>query len=151
MKIGIRTPSLKKSFKARTTGALKRKIKKTSNPLYGKKGMGLLKNPKKAMYNKVYRKTTVGVSSIFSSNKHRKISSNNQKEYNKSYNEFETITQKERKPIVWKKWHAYAFFALSTVTIVYYIKEGKGLLISLLSGLAGGAIFTYLLARFTNE
>lgn len=151
MKIGLRTPSLKKSFKARTTGALKRKIKKASNPLYGRKGMGLLKNPKKAMYNKAYRKTTVGVSSLFSSNKRRKSSSNNQRIYSKSNYESETIKPKERKLIVWKKWHAYAFVALSLCAIIYYIKDGKGLLISLLSGLAGGVIFTYLLARFTNE
>ena len=151
MKIGLRTPSLKKSFKARTTGAFKRKLKKATNPLYGKKGMGLLKNPKKAMYNKVYRKTTVGVRSLFSSNKRRKPSSKNQKNYGKLNNEFETIKPKERKPIVWKKWHAYAFAVLSLCAIIYYIKDGKGLLISLLSGLAGGAIFTYLLARFTND
>lgn len=59
MKVGFRTPSLKKSFKARTTGKLKRKMKKTVNPFYGKKGMGFTKNPKKAIYNKVYHKTTV--------------------------------------------------------------------------------------------
>ena len=58
MKIGLRTPSLKKSLKARTTGKLKRKIKKASNPLYGKKGMGYIKDPKKAVKNKIYKKTT---------------------------------------------------------------------------------------------
>ncbi|WP_238143163.1 TM2 domain-containing protein [Streptococcus suis] len=59
MKIGLRTPSLKKSLKARTTGKLKRQMKKAVNPLYGKKGMGLINNPKKAVYNKVYSKATV--------------------------------------------------------------------------------------------
>jgi len=59
MKIGIRTPSLKKSFKARTTGRLNRTLKKSVNPLYGKKGMGYIKNPEKAIYNKVYHKVTV--------------------------------------------------------------------------------------------
>ena len=49
MKIGLRTPSLKKSFKARTTGRLKRKIKKATNPFHGKKGMGYIKNPKRAI------------------------------------------------------------------------------------------------------
>ena len=58
MKIGVRKPSLKKSFKARTTGRIKRKIKRTVNPFYGKKGLGFIKNPKKAIYNKIYRKTT---------------------------------------------------------------------------------------------
>lgn len=64
MKIGVRKPSLKKSIKARTTGKMKRKLKKSINPLYGKKGMGWVNNPKKAMYNKVYNKTTVGVSDL---------------------------------------------------------------------------------------
>lgn len=64
MKIGIRTPSMKKMFKARTTGRAKRAIKKAVNPLYGKKGMGLL-HPKKAVYNKVYKKTTIGFGDIF--------------------------------------------------------------------------------------
>lgn len=64
MKIGFRTPSLKKSLKARTTGRIKRSIKKSINPLYGKKGMGLINNPKKAVYNKVYSKTSFGLSDI---------------------------------------------------------------------------------------
>ena len=57
MKIGIRKPSLKRTVKARTTGALKRKVKGSVNPLYGQKGMGIL-HPKRAIYNKVYKKTT---------------------------------------------------------------------------------------------
>lgn len=64
MKIGFRTPSLKKSLKARTTGRAKRTVKSAINPLYGKKGMGVL-HPKKAIYNKVYKKTTFGLSDIF--------------------------------------------------------------------------------------
>ena len=65
MKFGLRTPSLKKSIKARTTGKLKRKLKTTINPFYGKKGMGYIKNPKRAVKNKIYRKTTFGLSDIF--------------------------------------------------------------------------------------
>jgi len=53
MKFGIRTPSLKRSLKARTTGKAKRSVKKALIPGYGKKGMGWIKNPKKAAYNKV--------------------------------------------------------------------------------------------------
>ena len=64
MKIGVRKPSLKKSLKARTTGKLKRSAKKAVNPLHGKKGVGLLTNPKKSISNKVYKKTTVGVGDI---------------------------------------------------------------------------------------
>lgn len=37
MKFGIRTPSLKKSLKARTTGKVKRQVKKSLIPGYGKR------------------------------------------------------------------------------------------------------------------
>lgn len=61
MKIGIRKPSVKKMLKARTTGKVKRAIKKEIVPLYGKKGTGVIKQPKKAVYNKVYNKTSVSL------------------------------------------------------------------------------------------
>ena len=64
MKFGMRKPSLKRSFKARTTGRAKRAVKKALIPGYGKKGMGFVKNPKKAVYNKVYRKTTFSIFDI---------------------------------------------------------------------------------------
>lgn len=67
MKIGIRKPNIKKSIKARTTGKMKRKMKGAINPLYGKKGMGMINNPKKAIYNKVYNKTSIGVGDIIDS------------------------------------------------------------------------------------
>lgn len=60
MRLGFRKPNFKKSFKARTTGKLKRKMKKAVNPFYGKKGMGYIKNPKRAIKSKVYHKTTFG-------------------------------------------------------------------------------------------
>lgn len=65
MKFGMRKPSLKKSFKARTTGKAKRKLKKAVIPGYGKKGMGFVKNPKRSVKNKIYKKTTFGLSDIF--------------------------------------------------------------------------------------
>ena len=65
MKFGMRTPSLKKSVKARTTGKLKRSIKKALIPGYGKKGMGWIKNPKKAAYNKIYHKTSFSLFDLF--------------------------------------------------------------------------------------
>lgn len=65
MKFGMRKPSLKKSLKARTTGKAKRAIKKAVIPGYGKKGSGWAKNPKKAAYNKAYKKTTFGISDLF--------------------------------------------------------------------------------------
>ncbi len=58
MKIGLRTPSLKKSFRARTTGKYKRRLKRIVNPFYGKKGIGWITNPKKALYNRVYNRTS---------------------------------------------------------------------------------------------
>ena len=61
----MRTPSLKRSLKARTTGRAKRMAKRTINPLYGKKGMGYINNPKKALYNKVYHKTSFSVFKLF--------------------------------------------------------------------------------------
>lgn len=64
MKIGIRKPSIKKMVKAKTTGKAKRAVKKAVNPVYGKKGAGLVKDPKRAVKNKVYKKTTVGVKDI---------------------------------------------------------------------------------------
>lgn len=65
MKIGMRKPSLKKSLKARTTGKAKRAVKKAVIPGYGKKGTGWLKDPKKAAYNKIYKKTTFSIFDIF--------------------------------------------------------------------------------------
>ena len=59
MKIGIRKPSVKKRVKARTTGKVKRKVKSSINPFYGKKGMGYIKDPERAIKNKIYHKVTV--------------------------------------------------------------------------------------------
>lgn len=64
MKIGMRKPSLKKSLKARTTGKAKREIKKALIPEYGKKGRGVL-DPKKAVKNKIYKKTTFSFGDLF--------------------------------------------------------------------------------------
>lgn len=65
MKFGIRRPSIKKSIAARTKGKIKRNIKKTLIPGYGKKGMGWIKNPKKAVYNKIYHKTSFSIWKLF--------------------------------------------------------------------------------------
>ena len=64
MKIGLRTPSLKKMIKARTTAKLKRAVKKSIIPMYGQKGMGIV-HPKRAIYNKVYNKVTFSIWDIF--------------------------------------------------------------------------------------
>ena len=65
MKFGMRKPSIKKSIKARTTTKYKRKVKKALIPGYGKKGIGWIKNPKKAAYNKVYKKTSFSLWNLF--------------------------------------------------------------------------------------
>lgn len=55
----FRRPSLKASFKARTTGRAKRAVKRAIIPGYGKKGTGFIKNPKRSMYNAVYHRTSI--------------------------------------------------------------------------------------------
>ncbi|MBR8674174.1 hypothetical protein GRR92_06770 [Lactococcus lactis subsp. lactis] len=65
MKFGMRKPSITKSLKARTTTKYKRKIKKALIPGYGKKGVGWVKNPKKAAYNKVYKKASFSLWDLF--------------------------------------------------------------------------------------
>lgn len=65
MKLGFRTPSLKKMIKARTTGRVKRAMKKSINPIYGKKGIGFVTKPKKAVYNKIYKKTSFSIFDFF--------------------------------------------------------------------------------------
>ena len=64
MKIGFRTPSLTKSLRARTTGRAKRAIKRKVIPGYGRKGMGWLRDPKRAAYNAVYKRTTFGLGDV---------------------------------------------------------------------------------------
>lgn len=61
MKYGIRKPSIKRSIRARTTGKLKRRVKRTLNPFYGKRGMGFLLHPFKAVYGWIYRRVTIGI------------------------------------------------------------------------------------------
>lgn len=58
MKIGPRTPSIKKRVTAKTKSQLTRKAKSAINPLYGKKGMGYINDPKRAVKNAIYNKTT---------------------------------------------------------------------------------------------
>ncbi|CAK1240493.1 hypothetical protein [Fructobacillus tropaeoli] len=64
MKYGMRTPSLKKSIAARTSGRATRAVKKALIPGYGTRGRGWM-NPKKKMYNRVYSKTTFSLFDLF--------------------------------------------------------------------------------------
>lgn len=57
MKIGFRIPSLNKRIAARTS--LKRVVRHSLG-LKAPRGWGWLTNPKKAAYNRVYNRTTVG-------------------------------------------------------------------------------------------
>jgi hypothetical protein len=57
MKFGFRKPSLRKSIAARTSV---RRYVRRSLGLRAPRGWGWLTNPRKAAYNRVYRRTTVG-------------------------------------------------------------------------------------------
>lgn len=59
MKFGIRKPSLKKKLAARTS--FKRVVRHQLG-FKAPKGYGGITNPKKAAYNRVYNKTSVGCS-----------------------------------------------------------------------------------------
>lgn len=59
MRFGLRIPSLKKRIAARTSV---KRVVKHSLGLKAPRGLGMLTNPKKALYNKVYNKTIVGAS-----------------------------------------------------------------------------------------
>lgn len=76
MKFKPRTPSIKKSVKARTTGRVKRAAKRSVNPTYGKKGAGWVKDPKRAARNKVYHATTYDTRKV-GSGKNRGTTSRN--------------------------------------------------------------------------
>ena len=65
MQFGMRKPSIKRSISARTTGKWKRQAKKALIPGYDRKGMGWVRNPRKAAYNKIYRKTTFSLWDLF--------------------------------------------------------------------------------------
>lgn len=73
MKFGMRKPNLKSRFKARTVGKWTRRVKRAVNPFYGKKGMGIF-HPKRALYNKIYKKTTFRIGLPKLSTKSRKKS-----------------------------------------------------------------------------
>lgn len=55
MKFGMRKPSLKRSFAARTS--VKRMVRHNLG-IKAPRGWGFLTNPKKAGYNRVYNRTT---------------------------------------------------------------------------------------------
>ena len=58
MKFGIRTPSLKKRISARTS--IRRQVVHRAG-LKMPRGYGIFRNPKKAVYNKVYNRTSFDI------------------------------------------------------------------------------------------
>ena len=91
----IRKPSINKRIAARTKGRATRAVKKAIIPGYGKKGMGIL-HPKKAIYNKVYNKTTISVDQIFKeANKATSKSNTNNTNPNPTANSQKELTNKE--------------------------------------------------------
>lgn len=95
MKVGLRTPSIKKSVKARTTGKITRAAKKSVNPLYGKKGMGFVKDPERSVENSIYHKTTFGVSDVV--NVSSPAAANNQINSNSYSNNFAPVKSRRSK------------------------------------------------------
>ena len=91
----IRKPSINKRIAARTKGRATKSIKKAIIPGYGKKGMGIL-HPKKAIYNKIYNKTTISVDQIFKeANKAANKSNTNNVNPNTTVNSQKELTNKE--------------------------------------------------------
>ncbi len=60
MKFGIRTPSPRKSLAARTS--VKRQVR---SKLRAPRDYGWMTDPKKALYNRVYNRTTVSMPTLF--------------------------------------------------------------------------------------
>jgi len=61
MKFGFRTPSLKRRISARTS--IKRQVIHRAG-IKMPKGFGVLRNPRKAVYNKVYNRTSFDIFKI---------------------------------------------------------------------------------------
>lgn len=58
MKVGVRKPSINKSISAKTQGKMTRDLKGAVDPTYGRKGVGMIKNPTRSIKNRVYNRTT---------------------------------------------------------------------------------------------
>lgn len=71
MKFGFRVPSLKKRISARIS--IKRVIRHSLG-IKAPRGFGIITNPKRAIYNAVYKRTTFGLGGIKIKSKKRKVS-----------------------------------------------------------------------------
>lgn len=146
MKFGPRKPNFKSRVKARTTGKLKRQAKKAINPLYGKKGMGMIRNPKKSLYNKVYNKTTFDVFKIpYTSSKSSSKKNISNKEFNNNLKELgvekDSFTYKETVKVENK--HKGSHFILIGTVIGFLSYDLLGAIV--------GSILAYLLIKRHNK
>lgn len=137
MKVGIRKPSVSKRVKARTTGRVKRTVKKAVIPYYGKKGTGIIKNPRKAIYNKVYRKTTIGVDDIgaLAASSNKKASKTNAKTTHRA-----DSSSKNAGNIV-----------LKILAVLFFMVAVVGLLAEVYSLLLVGLLAGILMSRYANK
>ena len=63
MKFGVRKPSFRKSFAARTSW---KRVVRHSLGVKAPRGAGWLTNPRKAAYNRVYSRSTVSIWTLLS-------------------------------------------------------------------------------------
>lgn len=69
MRSVIRKPSPRKYVSSRTKSSVTRTVRHTIDPTYGRKGTGIIKDPKKAAYNKIYSQTSIGINDTFHNDK----------------------------------------------------------------------------------
>lgn len=81
MKLGMRTPSLKKKLSSKTSA---KRIIRHNMGIKAPKGTGIIRDPKKAIYNKVYNKTTFSAFGSSSENSKTKYSQEDY-EYNDNF------------------------------------------------------------------
>ena len=135
MKIGYRKPNIKKSIKARTTGKVKRKMKKAVNPFYGKKGMGYIKNPKRAVKNKIYHKTTFGTTDVIKSVTKTPSSKSKTSKSKQATSQTTTMNTKNINPVVYTL--IVFFFGMFGVHKFIDGSVGMGILYLCTGGLCG--------------
>ena len=124
----MRKPSLKRSLKARTTGRAKRALKKAIIPGYGKKGAGWIKNPQKALYNKVYNKTTFSLADVFKvglGSKSKRKQKNNSKSKLTEGNV--NMEEKAKVPFYKKKWFLILISLIVPVAGIVVVLKSKGM------------------------
>lgn len=88
MKFGVRNPSISKRIAARTTSKYERNFKRITNPYYGKKGSGYIKDPHKAIYNHIYNESTIDIDDLFCDKRYKILSQRKIKNEDEEYTEF---------------------------------------------------------------